>query len=244
MKPKPDQIRGSHHCIGTSRITADAIFGIIHSRAVANGGTISIEAINDAKAQFIESLPSGIDLFEKINRECMAASKSTAPDPFSSDMILSTLLAACGDGSAKHAFKIQLEHCGNKWLDYFFQGFAQNVQKNLGGKTWGRLRAAFVHSAEKRKGNTQISDLLNRNEVKEVLLECISPFSKSLELDEFIKSTGATINNYIANTYTIAGPFIAKITDDQMKRFITMLLNELPIKLVGDSQNGFEVSKI
>ena len=238
------QLRGSHHCIGASRVTADQIFGIIHSRAVANGGTISIEAINDAKAQFIESLPSVLDLFEKINRECMAASKSTAPDPFSADTILPTLLAACGDGSARHAFKIQIDHCGEQWLNYFFQGFAQSSQRALGGKAWVRIRNAFVHAAEKRKGNMQISDLINSKEVKEVLLEYISPFSKPLEIDEQIKTTGALINNYIANASIITGLCIAKVTDDQMKRFLTMLVNELQLKFLQNNKCGLEISKI
>jgi hypothetical protein len=236
MKTKPVQIRGAHHCIGTSRITADAIFGIIHSRAVANGGMISVDAINDAKAQFFESLPSALNVFSTINRECMEASKGSAPDPLSQDLILSSLLGDCGEGSAEHAFRLQIEQCGEKWLNYFFQGFAKYCRQDLGPKAWERLMAAYVHAAEKCKGNLQVSDLIKRNDVKEILLECISPFSDPLKFEEVVKSTSAAINQYIANRYNIAGPYIAKITDNQMIRFLTMLLNELPLNLAGKSK--------
>jgi hypothetical protein len=229
VTPKPAQIRGSHHCIGASRMTTDAIFGIIHSRAVANGGMISAQAILDAKAQFIESLPSGIDLFEKINRECMNASESSAPDPFSRDLILSTLLAACGKGSAEHAFRLQIDRCGLTWLNYFFYAFAQCAQRNLSLASRGRLISDFVGAAEKFKENLQVSDLIHRSNVQAILLECIAPFSKTLELDEIVKSIGAEINNYMANRYNIAGPFIAKITDDQLRCFLNMLLHEMPL---------------
>jgi hypothetical protein len=226
---KSNQIRGSHHCIGASRMTVDTIFGIIHSRAVAYGGLISAQAIMDAKAQFIESLPSGIDLFEKTNRECMTASKSSAPDPFSRDMILTTLLAACGKGSAEHTFRLQIDQCGQTWLNYFFHAFAQCAKNNLSQASRGRLISAFVGAAAKTKANMQVSDLINRSDVKEILLECIAPFSKTLELDEIAKSIGFEVNNYIANQYNIAGPFIAKISDDQIKRFLEMFSNEMPL---------------
>lgn len=221
-----DQIRGSHHCIGTSRIILDAIFGVIHSRAIAFGGTITVKEILDAKAQFIESLPSGIDLFEKINRECMEASNSTAPDLFSRDMILATLLSACGEGSAEYAFKLQIQQCGMRWMNYFFEGMAQAVGKNISQEERGQLIDAFVHAAEKHKANMQVSDLVHRKDVQEILLECIAPFSRTVEIDEIVKATSAEINNYICTKYKIRGPHIARITDDQMKRYLTMLPNE------------------
>lgn len=229
--PNHAQIRGCHHCIGTSRILIDAIFSVIHSRAIANGGVISAKAVMDAKAQLIETLPSSVDLFETINRECMAASKSTAPDPFSHDMILSTLLAASAEGSAKHVFKLQIEHCGANWLNYFFQAFAKCAQKNLSQASWKHLIATFVQVAETKKANMQVSDLLHQNQVKETLLECIAPFYKTLGLDEIVKSTAAEIDSYLSRQYNITGPFIAKITDHQMKHFLEMLREEMPLKV-------------
>ena len=103
------QLRGSHHCIGTGRAIADLIFKIVHDKAVANGGAISAEEILGVKAEFIVSLPSGIGFFEKVNQECMVASGSAAPDPFSRVNILSTLLSAGGNGSAAYAFRSQIQ---------------------------------------------------------------------------------------------------------------------------------------
>jgi len=80
-------------------MVADLIFEFVHSHAIANGGMISAEDILSAKAQFVLSLPVGIDAFEKINRECMHASGSAAPDPFSRDNILSTLLSEVDPGN-------------------------------------------------------------------------------------------------------------------------------------------------
>jgi hypothetical protein len=51
-------------------------------------------------------------LFEKINRQCMEAGGNAGPNPFSRDTILSTLLSACGQGSAEYAFKAQIQQFG------------------------------------------------------------------------------------------------------------------------------------
>jgi hypothetical protein len=231
MMPESAQIRGSHHCIGTARMVADLIFEFVHSQAIANGGMISAEDILSAKAQFVLSLPVGIDVFEKINRECMHASGSAAPDPFSRDNILSTLLSACGKGSAEYAFNFQIDRCGPSWLSCFFQGLSQVARKNISEESWGDLITAYVHAAEIYKANMHVFDVIARNDVKATLSDCIAPLYKMFESDEIAKSTSAEINNVIARKYNVTGPSIVKITDDQMKRFLTMLLKEMSLRL-------------
>ena len=117
------QLRGSHHCIGTGRAVADLIFKIVHGQAVSNGGTISPEEILSLKAQFFLNLPSGIDFFEKINRQCMHASGGAADEPLSRQNILPTLLTVCAKSSAEHAFRLQIEKCNGIWLKSFFRAF-------------------------------------------------------------------------------------------------------------------------
>src|SRR5665647_645030 len=231
MMPESAQIRGSHHCIGTARIVADLIFEFVHSQAIANGGMISAEEILSAKAQFILSLPVGIDFFERINRECMHASGSVAPDPFSRDNILSTLLSACGKGSAEYAFKLQIERCSPSWVSYFFQGLSQVARKNISEESWEYLITAYVHAAEINKADMHVFDVIARNDVKATLSECIAPLYKMLESDEVAKSTSAEINDVIARNYNVTGPSIVEIADDQMRRFFTMLLKEMSFRL-------------
>ena len=119
------QLRGSHHCIGTGRAVADLIFKIVHGQAVSNGGTISAEDILSLKAQFILNLPSGMDFFEQINRQCMHASGSPADDPLSRQNLLPTLLTVCARSSAEHAFRLQIVKCKAIWLKPFFQGLSE-----------------------------------------------------------------------------------------------------------------------
>jgi len=231
MMPESAQIRGSHHCIGTARMVADLIFEFVHSQAIANGGMISAEDILGVKAQFVVSFPSGMEFFERINRECMHASGSAAPDPFSRDNLLSTLLLACGKGSAQYAFKFQIEKCSPDWLSYFFQGLSEVARKNLSQESWQDLIAAYVHAAEINKAKLQVFDVIARNDINMILSDSIAPLYKMFESDEIARSTSSAINNVIARKYNITGPSIAKITDDQMECFLKMLSKELPLRL-------------
>jgi hypothetical protein len=112
--------------------------------------------------------------------------------------------------------------------ELFLRGAGAGRPKELGPETWKLLIAAFVHAAEKHKAHMKVSDLMNRNDVKAIILDCMTPLCRTLELDDTAKSAGAEINNNIARKY-VSGPYIAKITDDQMKRFLTMLLKEMSL---------------
>jgi hypothetical protein len=207
------------------------IFKTIHGQAIANGRTISAEDIRSSKAQFILGLPSGMEFFEKINRECMLASGSTAPDPFSRDNILATLLSACCRGSAEYAFRLQIENCSPDWLGYFFRGLSQVVRENLSQESWEELVAAYVHMAKINKAKMQVFDVIARNDVKTILSDCIAPLYRLFESDEIAKSIGAEINNVNACKHDVTGPSIVKITCDQMERSLTMLLKEMSLRL-------------
>ncbi len=230
MAQQSAKLRGSHHCIGTGRTIADLIFKIVHDKAVANGGAISPEQILSVKAEFIVSLPSGVKFFEKINQECMAASGSAAPDPFCLDNILTTLFSACVNASARYAFMTQIKQCGLNWLDCFFQGLSQIAQKNLSDEFWEGLIAAYVHAAEIKKADMQVSDLIARNDVKAILSESLAPLYKMFESDKIAKSIGAEINGVIARKYVATGFSTVKITEVQMRQFLTMLQKEIPIR--------------
>ncbi len=231
MAQESAQLRGSHHCIGTGRTIADLIFQLVHDKAVANGGAISAEQIMSVKAEFIVSLPSGMEFFEKINRQCMAASGSAAPDQFSLDNILATLLSASCNGSARYVFRAQIQKCGLNWLDCFFQGLSQIARKNLSDESWKGLIAAYVHTAEIDKADMQVSDLIARNDVKAILSDAMVPLYETVASHKTAKSIVAEINSAIARKYNLTGFSIVKITDVQMEQFLTMLQKEMSIKL-------------
>ena len=223
---KSAQLPGCHHCIGAADAATDQIVGILRSRAIANGGMISIEEITKAYAQFNESLSSSIDSFETIYQECMEASESHAPDPFSRDMILSTLLSSCGGRSARQAFKAQNEKCGEEWLDYYFYALSKVSRDNLSQESRVNLIVAYADAAVKFKSNLSASDLLNEARIKEILLECIEAFSETARLEEISKSTSDRVNKFIATKYNFTEPYIATITTDQMKQYFVMLRRE------------------
>src|SRR5665647_783069 len=225
-----EQLRGSHHCIGTGRAIADLIFKLVHGQAVSNGGTIPAEAILSLKAQFFLNLPSGIDFFEKINRQCMHASRGAADDPLSRQNILPTLLTVCTKSSAEHAFRLQIEKSKAIWLKSFFQGLSEVVRRNLNEESWQNLIAAYVHTAELKKANMQVLDVLARHDVKAILADGLAPLYKVFESDKIAKSISAQINNVIAREYNVTGPSIVKITDEELITFLTMAQKEMPIR--------------
>jgi hypothetical protein len=225
------QLRGCHHCIGAAHTVTETIFRIIESRAIANGGMISVEDITNARVDIIESLSSSVDSFEKIHQECMDASGSYAPDPFSRDMILSTLLLACGERSAKQVFKVQIEKCGPEWLSYFFYAFAKVARDHLSHESKVHLIIAYADASGKFKSNLTVLNLLNEAGIKEILLECVASISKAAEIGEVSKSTCGRVNEFIATKYNFTGPYITKITTDQMKQYFVMLQKETELSL-------------
>jgi len=223
---KSAQLPGCHHCIGAADAATDQIVRILRNRAIANGGMISVEEITKAHAQFNESLSSSIDSVETIYQECMEASESHAPDPFSRGMILSTLLSACGERSARQVFKAQIEKCGVEWLGCFFYAMGKLCRDNISDASKVNLIIAYVDAALKFKSNLSASDLVNDTRIKEILIECIGPFFETARLDEVSKATSDRVNKFITTKYNFTGPYIATITTDQMKHYFVMLQRE------------------
>jgi hypothetical protein len=236
---KSMQLPGCHHCIGAADAVADQIFRTLRSRAIANGGMISVQEIIDAHAQINESLSSSVDLFETINQECMEASESYASDPFSRDMIISTLLSAWSERSAARVFKAQIEKCGVEWLSCFFYVFGKICRDNLSDASKANLIVAYVDAAVKFKSNLSVSDLLNEARIKEILLKCIEPFCATDALDEVSKSTSDRVNKFIATKYNFTSPHIATITTNQIKGYFVTLQKEaeLALRAASDADN-------
>jgi hypothetical protein len=226
-----EPVRGCHHCIGAARTVTDVIFSTLHSRAIANGGVISASEIKIAQAQFIEKLPTGFELFELVHKECMDTSASHAPEPFSRDMILSTLLSACGKGSAKHVFKVQTEQCGIEWFGYFFYAFSLAAQDNLSHASRARLIDAYVDAAGKYKSSLTVMHLLNDARIAKILSKCIAPFLMAAEIDNLSLVVSDRVNEYISTKYNFTGAYIAKITSAQVKQFFELLRKEAALTL-------------
>ena len=75
----------------------------------------------------------------------------------------------------------------------------------------------------------QVSDLIARYDVK-AILESLAPLYAMFESDKIAKSISAEINIVIGRKYNAMGFSSVKITDVQMRQFLTVLQKEMPIE--------------
>ena len=141
-----DAVAGPHHCIGAARTASELIFRSLRAHCVSNGGSLSLSELESFYSKFINSFSSGFDLFEFVHHNCMDASASTAEMPFARDKILATLLRACGEKTARHAFSVQVELLGSTWISQFFDSFAEYIRQHLCVNADIRLINAYTRS--------------------------------------------------------------------------------------------------
>jgi hypothetical protein len=103
------------------------------------------------------------------------------------------------------------------------------VRKNISDESWLVLIAAYVQTAALNKANMQVIDMLARYDVKTIIADSLSPLYTMVESKT--KSASAEINNVIAREYNVRGPSIVKITDEELMSFLTMLQQEIQIRL-------------
>jgi hypothetical protein len=133
---------------------------------------------------------------------------------------------------------LQIEKCKAIWLKSFFQGLSEVVRRNLNEESWLILIAAYVHTAEMKKGDLQVLDVLARHDVKAILADGLAPLYEVFESDNIAKSISAQINDVIARQYKVTGPSIVKITDEELLTFLTMAQKEMPIRLPEPTQGN------
>jgi len=219
------ELPGPHHCIGTARIAAEIIFRGLRARAVAGGGSLTLEELESFHSKFVESFSAGFHLFELRHEQCMDASMGLAKMPFARQRILATLLRACGEQSVRAAFSNQVEDLGSEWIDVLFDGVAEYTRKRARADLEERLTNAYAYTATIRKTKLTIDDLLEQEAVRLALFECADVIDKLGETKMTAGEVVACVNDLAVRQR--GWPDVCKITEDQALRFLALLSREV-----------------
>lgn len=222
---------GPHHCIGAARAVTDLLFRGLCARCASSGGSLSLGELEEFYSTFINRFSAGFDLFESMHQHCMDASASTAANPLARDKILATLLRACGEKAARHAFSLQIDEFGSTWIDKLFDGFAEYVRQHMCVNADTRLIKAYVDAAAILKTRLSIEKLLTQDAVQCVLRECVIPSDPTGALEPVAKQVSDCVNDHIAKQAGIAGPQLSKITEDQARSFLMLLRLKVKVAL-------------
>jgi hypothetical protein len=225
-----ERVSGCHHCIGTTFAVTNLIFNFLEGRAISTGSLIA-DDLAALRLRFLESFSSGYDFFEKIHTECMEASRRTKSAPFSRDRLLPSLLSACGKRTARRTFTMQLEQCGNGWLDDFFCAFAEYIYSHVRSNVEPQLIAVFVEAAGKYKSNLTVSSLLSEDKTQKVLFDCVAPFVDAEGREKFAHPISTAVNQQIAKIRKITGSDAAKTTSEEIIRFLELFPSEMAVTI-------------
>jgi hypothetical protein len=223
-----DLLRGPHHCVGIATSVAERIFHFMKTRADAQGGTLSVADLNVLHAQFLASLPKAAHYFEEVDRQYMEASGSTAPECVSRDTILATLLCACSHKAARTAFP-QVERIGAIWFDQLFGGIARYVREHICPDVDDRLTKAYFEVAGKLGARLLVADLLGDEGTQRILRECLAPLVARDAVERITEPLCDTVNAHIAGKRGIGTADPSKITEGELKKFLSFLPPQLTI---------------
>lgn len=221
------ELPGPHHCIGTARSVAEIIFRSLRAQCIANGGTLSLEEFDSFYSEIIASFSSGFDLFELRHRRCTTASMRAPEMPFARDKILSGVLRACGEGTARAACSLQVQQLGEKWIGELFDGLAQFAYSNASADFDTSLINAYVDTATKPGIVVTFAEVLKRTAAHGTLSKCAAAFERAAKSDSLTKTACSCVNNTIARQRGIAGPHIGKITEVQARYLLELLAEKL-----------------
>ena len=221
------ELPGPHHCIGTARTVTDVVFRTLRAQCAAGGGNLSLEDLETFYSQIIDSFSSGFDLFELKHHNCMGVSLGIAEMPFARGKILATLLRACGEQSARAVFTLQIERLGMEWIGQLFASLAEYVRQHVHSDIDTRLISAYVETATIPKIKLTIQELLSQEAIKDILVECVTAFETPSTPDSIVQEVRDWVNHSIASKRTVGGPHPCKITEDEMRRFLTLLPRQL-----------------
>jgi len=216
-------VAGPHHCIGGARAATDLMYRSLRARCETRG-TLSLLELDEFYATFVDCFARGFHLFESIHRQCMCACAGSTDTPLASGTILSTLLRACLENSARHGFSLQVEHFGDPWLKKLFDVFAQYIRDHVNATADVQLTDAYADAATSLKGALSIPDLLKRDDVARILRACVAPF-EAPAAGAAIAATAFSdyFNNHIATTEQIVGPHLSKITNREAAEFLRLV---------------------
>jgi hypothetical protein len=221
-------LRGPHHGVGIAVSVAERIFHFMKTRAEAHGGSLSVSDIEGLRTQFLASLPKAAHFFEEVDRHYAEACGGTAAECFSHDNILVTLLAACVRKAALTAFP-QAEHVGGDWLNQFYGGVASYLRRRFCSDADDRLSKAYFETAARLGAKLQVADLLGDEGARKVLKECLAPLAARDAVARMTEPLCAAVNTHIATKRGVATADPAKITEAEVRKFLSFLPPQLAI---------------
>jgi hypothetical protein len=225
-------LRGPHHFLGVANSVGDMIFHNLQSRCQTAGGSLTAADLEDARSHFVHKLPQALEFFSMINQTCMEASAATAPDSFARDSVLATLLMACGQKPARRAFDMQMGRFGNVWLAQFFNGLAIFVRERVPTAD-ARLIKAYAVAAVKFGAKLSIPDLFKQDAILATLRECLAPLVHADAASDLAAPLSDQVSVHIATQRGIPKPDLSKVTDQQMRNFLTWLPPQAMLVLSG-----------
>jgi hypothetical protein len=217
--------------MASATAVAEMMFRYLHSRCAASGGTLSAADLDAARVHLSQSLPNAFNFFEAINQRCMEAAAATAPTFFAKENILATLLFTCGHRAARSAFPNQISRFGAPWLNQFFGGFAEDVRQHICPTADDRLLKAYATASAKYGAKLAVTDLLKEPSTLEVLRECFAPFLLSEAPAAFAARVSDVASFHIAAARGIPKPDISKVTEQEVRSFLTWLPPQITLTL-------------
>jgi len=221
-------LRGPHHCVGIATSVTERIFHFLKTRAEAQGGTLSGADLGALRQQFIASLPKAANYFEGVDRQYSDAGAATAPDSLSRENILGTLVFVCTHKAARTAFP-QAEHIGAVWLNQFCGGIAQYIRQHICTDVNDRLTKAYLDVAVRLGAKLVVADLVGDEGIQRVLRECLAPLIARDALERVAEPLCDAVNSHIAGKRGIGKADPSKVTEAEMKKFLTFLPPQLTL---------------
>jgi len=238
----PSPVAGPHHCVGGARAATDLMYRSLRTRCETHG-TLSLLELDEFYATFVDRFALGFQLFESIHRQCMCASAGSTDTPLARGTVLSTLLRACSENTARHSFSIQVEHFGDPWLHKLFDAFAQYIRDHVNARADVHLADAYADAATSLKGALSIEDLLKRDDVARILRVSVAPFEVPNAGDAIAAEFCDFFNNYIAETERVTGPHHSKITKHEAADFLRLVPIQVStlLRFVGQDEADWRV---
>ena len=221
-------LRGPHHCVGIATAVTERIFLFLKTRAEAQGGTLAVADLGALRQQFLASLAKAANYFEGVDRLYNEASAATAPDSVSRENILGTLVFVGCHKAARTAFP-QAERIGANWLNQLFGGIARYIREQICTDANERLTKGYFEVAAKLGAKLVVSDLLADEAVQRVLRDCFAPMIVNDAIDRIAEPLCDTVNSHIAGKRGIGKADPSKVTEAEMKKFLTFLPPQLTL---------------
>lgn len=224
--PLTEPIGGTHHCMATAQSVLEQAFRYLHASCMSHGGNLSEPDLVAAQEELTESYLSALDIFEGIHQRCMAASGIASPKVLELGKMLSALLLACGQRTASYCFSLQVNRMGTLWIEMFFDALSDFIQRKIKPDAEREVNRAYAESVRNLRQKLTIKTLLLENNVKGVLLDCISSFESPAMSIGLVSEMDDEINRFIGKSNSTVMPHVSRITVNQMQKFASLFPRE------------------